>query len=147
MRKPSRSLLLLAAGLLVGSIATAVFVAWRADPQGEANAWCDKFAGGSVVNGQDMTVSWHTTACTTLGTSVVTYVYVHPSREAPGPSDLVLRYEARGVGDVLKATWIGERRVVLEVDDVSNISAMRTTAGPISIEYKIKSDVKVSISS
>lgn len=112
--------------------------AWlNSEPQGKANANCDRFPGPSVPNSTGMTVSSHTTACTTLGTSVVSYVYVHPSGTLPQAGDLVFRYSQGTSGGSLEVQWIDDRHVVLAVDQVTHVSKIRTSAGAIAIEYKL----------
>jgi hypothetical protein len=138
MMKPLKSLTLVLSGLALGVTLPYGVASWRSsDPQGEANSSCDKFDGPSIASGKGITVSSHTTACTTLGTSVVSYVYVHPSGQRPTAEHLVFRYSQSGSGDSLKVGWVDERHVVLQVDQVSQVSKMQTTSGSISIDYKI----------
>lgn len=138
MTKPLRSLALVLIGLGFGAALTYGAFSWRnSDPQGEANSSCDKFAGLSVASGKGMTVSSHTTACTTLGTSVVSYVYVHPSGQRPTAEHLVFRCSQSSSDDSPKAEWIDERHVVLHVDHVRQITKIQTTSDSILIDYKI----------
>ena len=133
-----RKATLLVIGFVLGAALIHGAVSWRnSDPQGEANSSCDKFDQLLVANGKGMTVSSHTTACTTLGTSVVSYVYVHPSDRRPTAEHLVFRYSQGGGGDPLKVEWTDERHVLVQVNRVSQVSKVQTTAGPISIDYKI----------
>lgn len=138
MMKPFKSLALVLGGLALGLASSYGMFHWlSSDPQGEANARCDKFDGPSIPNGKGMAVSSHTTACTTLGTSVVSYVYVHPSGQRPTAEHLVFRYSQSGSGESLKVEWSDERHVVLQADHVSQISRIETTSGSILIGYKI----------
>lgn len=138
MMKPLKSSTLVLGGLALGVALTYGVFAWRSsDPQGEANSSCDRFDGPSIASGKGMTVSSHTTACTTLSTSVVSYVYVHPSGQRPTAEHLVFRYSQSGSGDALKVEWVDERHVVLQADHVSQVSKMQTTSDSISIDYKI----------
>ncbi|HRH38015.1 MAG TPA: hypothetical protein PK760_06705, partial [Flavobacteriales bacterium] len=90
-----------------------------------------------IASGKGMTVSSHTTACTTLGTSVVSYVYVHPSDQRPGAEHLVFRYSQSSSGEPLKVEWIDERRIVLQTGHVSQVSKIQTTSGSVAINYKL----------
>lgn len=138
MMKPLKSGTLVLSGLVVGAALTYGVFSWhRSDPQGETNSSCDKFDGPAIASGKGMTVSSHTTACTTLGTSVVSYVYVHPSGQRPTAEHLVFRYSQSGSGDALKVEWVDERHVVLQADHVSQVSRIQTTSGSISIDYKL----------
>ncbi len=131
--------MLVSVGLVLGVMGTYCAFAWiNPDPQGNANSTCDKFEGPTIANGKGMTVSSHTTACTTLGTSVVNYVYIHPSAQLPTAEHLVFRYSQDGTGDLPKVVWIDERHVVLQVDRVTGVSKIQTTSGSISIDYKIQ---------
>lgn len=138
MMKALKSLTFALSGLVLGVTLTCGVFLWRSsDPQGEANSSCDKFDGPSIASGKGMTVSSHTTACTAVGTSVVSYVYVHPSGQRPTAEHLVFRYSQSGRGESLKVEWINEQHVVLQADYVSQVSKIQTTAGSISIDYKI----------
>jgi hypothetical protein len=139
MTNTLKSLALALVGLALGVASTVGVLSWlNSDPQGEANSSCDKFDGPSIANGKGMTVSSHTTACTTLGTSVVSYVYVHPADQRPATEHLVLRYSQSGSGDSLKVEWIDERHVLVQVRNVSRVSKIQTNAGSVSIDYKIE---------
>ena len=107
------------------------------DTQGEANSSCEKFDGPSSANGRGMTASSHTTACTTVGTSVVTYVYLHPSGQPPTAKHLVFRFSQSGDGDSLRFEWVNEQLIVVRVDHVSYISKIQTQADAILIRYNI----------
>lgn len=137
MTKYLRSPALLLMSFGFGAAVTYGAFSWRSDPQGESNASCDKFAEMSVLSGKGMTVSSHTTACTTLGTSVVSYVYVHPSDQHPAAQHLVFRYSQSRSDDSLKVVWVDDRRIVLNVGHVSQITKIQTTLGLILIDYKI----------
>lgn len=137
MTKHQRSLAHILIGLAVCAALTYGALYWRSDPQGEANSSCDKFVGSSVASGKGMTVSSHTTACTTLGTSVVSYVYVHPSDQRPGAEHLVFRYSQSSSDDPIKSEWVDDQHVVLRVGHVSQISKIQTSSGSILIDYEI----------
>ena len=107
------------------------------DQQGAENSNCDKLEEASVPGGVGMTVSFHTTACTTLGTSVVTYVYVHDAQVSAVAKDLVFSYSQSGKGDPLHATWTDARHVHLRMNDVRTIFKIEPNAGDISISYQI----------
>lgn len=126
-------------GIILGVALTYSTLTWLdSDPQGEANSNCDKFDQLSTANGKGMTVSSHTTACTTLGTSVLSYVYVHPSDQRPAAKHLVFRYSQSGSDDSLKTEWIDERHLTIQIKRVSRVSKLQTTFGLISIDYKIE---------
>jgi hypothetical protein len=86
-----QSIFLVLTGLALGAVGMYGAQSWSGDPQGVASSNCQKFDEPSFASGKGMTVSSHTTACSTLGTSVVSYVYVHPSEKEPTPEDLVFR--------------------------------------------------------
>ena len=137
--KLPKSVLHLLAGLVIGIGLTGSYLLLRdTEKQGEPNANCDKFAGPSVDNGKGMRASSHTTACTTLGTSVVHYVYVHPASQQSGPGDLVFSYSQDSIGTDLKVTWLKEDHLVLEVDRVTSVSRLHTARASIHIDYKIQ---------
>lgn len=128
MMKPLKSLVLVLFGFAFGVTLTfGAFSLGNSDPQGDANFSCDKFAGPSIASGKGMTASSHTTACTTLGTSVVSYVYIHPSSQRPTAEHLVLRYSQSSNGDSLKIEWIDEGHVFVQVDHVSQVSKIQTS--------------------
>jgi hypothetical protein len=138
MIKHLKSLTFGLSGLALGVALTYSALSWRSsDSQGEANSSCDKFDGPSVASARGMTISSHTTVCTTLGTSVVSYVYLHPSGQSPTAENLVFTYSQNGSDDSLGVEWIDERHVVLKVNHVSQVSKIQTTSGSVSIDYKI----------
>lgn len=125
-------------GLALGMALTLGIESWRdTDPQGETNSNCDKLERSSIPSRMGMTVSSHTTACTTLGTSVVSYVYVHPSDQRPTAENLVFRYTQGGSDDAIRVEWVDERHVLVQVKRVSGVSKIQTTIGPVSIDYRI----------
>jgi len=128
-------------GFVLGSLFTYSTVSWSSrDRQGESNGNCDKFAGPSIANGKATTASLHTTACTTLGTSVVGYLYVHPTDQGPRVEHLVLTYSQSGVGESPTIQWTDERHLVVEVSHVSQASKIQTSSGAISIDFRIHAD-------
>jgi hypothetical protein len=139
MKVSKRAMLIFLASPLV-VVGVVVGWLWRADPQGEENSHCDQFDRASVSNKTGMTVSTHTTVCTTLGTSIATYVYVHASGERPNPANLVLRYAQAASADPPKISWLDQQHVVVEANHASGISKREEKFGPISIIYKITSD-------
>lgn len=125
-------------GLALGTALTIGVESWAdTDPQGEANSNCDKFERTSIPSGRGMTVSSHTTACTTLGTSVVSYVYIHPSDQHPTAEHLVFRYTQGGSDDAIRIEWVDERHVLVKVERVSSVSKIQTTIGSVSLDYRI----------
>ena len=125
-------------GIIFGVALTFGVYLWsNSDSHGDTNSSCDKFDEPSIASGKGMTVSAHTTACTTIGSSVVSYVYIHPSNQRPTADNLVFRYSQNGGSDSLKVEWIDEGRVALQVEGVSHISKILTTYGSIAIAYRL----------
>lgn len=125
-------------GLVLGGVLAYGLSFWHtSDPQGDENASCGKFDGPTIANRKGLVVSSHTTTCSTLGTSVVSYVYVHPVDQSPTKDHLVFRYSQDGAGDVLQVAWRDERHVVLQVNRVTAVSKILTSSGTVLIDYNI----------
>lgn len=106
------------------------------DPQGGSNPWCDDFDEGSISNGNGMVISMHTTACTTLGTDVGTYVHIHREHEARSRKSLAFRFSPN-YPSVPKLEWINPTSVRISVDHVSQITKQSRYINGISVEYLI----------
>jgi hypothetical protein len=107
------------------------------DSQGEANAYCDKFDKTSIDNGSGMTISHHSTACTILGTSVIKYIYLHPTNLQPSKEHLIFRYSEIGGDDSFKVRWLNTNAISIQVDRVGQVSKLETEIGAVYISYKI----------
>lgn len=125
-------------GLVIGLVLAFVGQGWYSSSlQGDANSFCDKFPEALFENGKGVTVSSHTTACTTVGTSVVSYVYVHPTVQRPDHDHLVLIYSQDGSSEPVKVEWLTGDHLQLKLNRVNQVAKMTTRAGAISINYTI----------
>jgi hypothetical protein len=128
-------------GVGLGSLLAYGAIYWlNRDRQGEPNSSCDKFAGPSITNGKGVAASFHTTACSTLGTSVVSYLYVHPIPQDPNDEHLVFVYSQSGLGEPAAIQWIDDNHLMVEVNHVSQVSRIRTSSGAILVGFKIHAD-------
>ena len=107
------------------------------DPQGEENSDCMQVNKFSIQSDAGMSASEHTTICTTLSTTIVTYVYVHPSGQLPTAKYLVFRYSQLATADAPKIRWIDGQHVLVEPMHVETISKMKKRLASVSIDYKI----------
>jgi hypothetical protein len=106
------------------------------DPQGGASYSCDNFEEPSVPNPSGWTVTWHTTACTTLGTDVATYIYVHPMESNEDPQSLVFRYfDAGGVAPEIR--WVSNTDLRIKIDHVAEVTKQVKKVGEINVSYDI----------
>lgn len=138
MMKRVKSLVPVLGAFVIGVLlAYAGMVLYDDDPQGDAGSACDKFPGPSLVSANGMKASSHTTACTTLGTSVVGYIYVHPTAKPPSSEYLVLRYSQGAQGQAPEMKWIDQHHLVLKTDRVTSISKIKTEMNSVSISYDI----------
>jgi hypothetical protein len=105
------------------------------DPQGDATYFCDKMPLDSVTNGQGLVATAHTTACTTLGTDVATYIYVHKVDEADSSRALVFRFSSN---DEPRMNWINDRTLHIAVRDVDSFDKQIFRLDGVDITYTIK---------
>lgn len=88
---------------------------YRNDPIGGSGASCDNWELEPVKSGSGWIATGHTTACTTFGTDIATYVFVHKEHEADDRSNMVLRYfqsfETKGPF----ISWRGPNEVAIEI--------------------------------
>ena len=125
--------------LFAASLIAMLYFQWQMnleDPQGGSNLWCDDFDEGSISNGKGMVISMHTTACTTLGTDVGTYVHVHREHEAQSRKSLAFRFSPDN-SSIPKLEWINPTTVRISVDHVSQISKQSRYINGVSVEYLI----------
>jgi len=137
MKPRVRSITIFAVFLVIGVALALLFL--RNDPQGEDSANCTQFDKFSVQSVSGMSVSAHTTVCTALSTTIVTYVYLHPSVQRATAKDLVFRYSQSATADVPKISWIDDQHVLIEANHVATVSKLEKKRGHVSIEYKIAS--------
>jgi hypothetical protein len=119
----------------VGSTAT-VFAIDR-DPQGEATSNCDRLQSQAIDSGAGMTVSTHTTACTTLGTTIATYVYVHPTGSVGTKESLVFRFADIPGKENMQLSWLGPNKLLIRCGEIGSVTKLETTTGAVSIKYEI----------
>jgi hypothetical protein len=106
------------------------------DPQGGASSWCDKMQEKPIPNSAGWTVTWHTTACTTLGTDVATYIYVHPTTSSEGRNSLVFRYFDAG-GSAPEIRWVSNTDLKIKIDHVAGVTKQVKKIAGINISYDI----------
>ena len=125
--------------VVLAAVASAgAFILHRSDPQGEESPYCEQYHKASLSNGAGMTVSTHSTVCTTLGTDIGAYVYVHPSDEPPTTSNLVFRYWPSSGGDGIPTVrWIDTQHLLVEANGVGGTSKRIENFGSVSITYRI----------
>jgi hypothetical protein len=81
-------------------------------------------------------VTWHTTACTTLGSDVATYIYVHPTAVSEDRDSLVFRYYDAG-GSTPKIRWVSDSSLEIKIDHVAEITKQVKKIGGINVSYDI----------
>jgi hypothetical protein len=89
---------------------------------GGDSPWCDNWDLNPVSNGAGWVVTGHTTACTTLGTTIATYLFVHKADEADDRSNMVLRYFETGRTGGPRVAWRGQNEAVIEVANIGPIT-------------------------
>jgi hypothetical protein len=107
------------------------------DPQGEATSNCDRVQAQAINNDAGMTVSTHTTACTTLGTTIATYVYVHPTGSVETKENLVFRFAEVPGKENMQLSWLGPNKILIRCGEIGSVTRLETTIGAISIKYEI----------
>jgi hypothetical protein len=117
--------------------ATATFFAIDRDPQGEATSNCDRVQSQAIESGAGMTVSTHTTACTTLGTTIATYVYVHPTGSFETKASLVFRFAEIPGKENMHLSWLGPSTLLIRCSEIGSVTKLETTIGAVSIKYEI----------
>jgi len=125
--------------LLAAGLTAMTYFQWRQDvedPQGGSRPWCDSFEEPSISNGSGMVISMHTTACTTLGTDIGTYVHIHREHELRSSKSLAFRF-APYYASVPKLEWTSPTSVRISVDHVSQISKQRKSINGVGVEYSI----------
>lgn len=88
----------------------------NSDPVGGPGLSCDNWDLDPVKSGSGWIVTGHTTACTTFGTDIATYVFVHKEGDVDNRSNMVLRYfqsfETKGPF----ISWKGPNEVAIEIE-------------------------------
>lgn len=133
-----RSLIITAALTLLLLIVTLLWF-WPADtdPQGGAGLWCDNESIDPVSNSSGWVVSGHNTVCSGVGGNSAIYIYAHPIGQKEGREFLVFRYFEHGGSNLPKIEWIGENKLSIQVDHVSQVTKKISSIGPVSISYQI----------
>jgi hypothetical protein len=108
-----------------------------ADPQGESNSNCDVIERSTVPNGAGMEVSIHTTVCTTLGTSLGTYVHVHPTGVPESRNTLAFRFSPDPMLVEPRVEWVSREHIRISIKHVSQISKQEAVIGDVKIEYVV----------
>ena len=124
---------------MAAGLTSAAYFHWERnaeDPQGGSSPWCDDFEDASVPNGKGMTVSMHTTACTTLGTDIGTYVHVLRENEVRSRSSLAFRFAPHQPFEP-RIEWVSPTVVHIAVDRVSQVSKQSSAKNGVRIEYSI----------
>ena len=137
-----KSRLLLGAVIAAG---TGIFIALvvlvlQSDPQGEENSDCMHAEKFHIPGPDGLSASGHITVCSTPAASIVTYIYLHPSRALPTPKDLVFRYSQRATVAPPKIRWIDGQHLVVEAMHVETVSKKERRLAHVLIEYKIATD-------
>ncbi|MEO7105018.1 MAG: hypothetical protein ABIZ09_01475 [Rhodoferax sp.] len=106
---------------------------------GQENANCEQTDRLQVSNGHGKVISAYTTVCTTLGTSVVSYVFVHDVTDHPRSTNLVFRYnQSGGAYQPIQLNWADPTHIVAKVRDVRDVELMEEQVGEISIQYVVE---------
>lgn len=105
---------------------------------GQENSNCEQSDRFQIPNGHGKVISAYTTVCTTLGTSVVSYVFVHDVTDHPRSANLVFRYNLAGGAYPVELNWADPTHIVVKVRDVRDIELMEEQVGAISIRYVIE---------
>jgi hypothetical protein len=105
---------------------------------GQENAHCDQFDRFNISNGQGKVITAYTTVCTTLGTSVVSYVFVHDETDRPRTDNLIFRYTQSGGAQPVDLNWMDTSHISVKVRDIRDIGVMEEHAGAMSIQYVIQ---------
>lgn len=124
--------------IVVAIVGLAICLVWLAysDPQGEAGPDCVQANVFSLANAGGMSASSHTTICTALATTIVTYIYVHPSGQAPTSKDLIMRYSQESTADAPGIRWASDRRLLVRGLGVGLITKKKDKIVNINIEYE-----------
>lgn len=107
------------------------------DPQGGEGFWCDNRNIDYVSNSSGWVVSGHNTVCSGFGGNSAIYIYAHPVGQNEGREFLVFRYFEHGGSNLPKIEWIGENKLSIQVDQVSQVTKKISSIGPVSISYQI----------
>jgi hypothetical protein len=126
---------LLAAAVVV--VAVLWFWPTDSDPQGDYGFFCDKVDLKPIDGASGWTVSGHTTICNTLGSNVAIYLFVHPAGQGEDRKYLVFRYFEKGGTDLPKIEWTGANELSIRIAQVSQITKMTSSVGPIKISYQV----------
>jgi hypothetical protein len=124
--------------IIVAIVGLAIFLMWIAysEPQGEAGPDCVQVNVFSLANANGISASSHTTICTALATTIVTYIYVHPSEQMPSAKDLIMRYSQESTADAPRIFWVGDQRLLVQASGVGLITKRKDHIANINIEYK-----------
>jgi hypothetical protein len=134
-----RPLIIIAALTLFLMIVASLLWFWPADtdPQGGEGFWCDNGNIYYVSNSSGWVVSGHNTVCSGFGGNSAIYIYAHPIGQNEGREFLVFRYFEHGGSNLPKIEWIGENKLLIQVDHVSQVTKKISSIGPVSISYQI----------
>lgn len=107
------------------------------DPQGGAGPWCDNVNFQPIAGASGWTVSWHNTTCSGFGGSSAVYIYVHRAEQKESRETLVFRFFEAGGASLPKIEWLGETKLSIQVEHVSQITKQVSSIGPVTIAYKV----------
>ena len=107
------------------------------DPQGGQGFLCDNVEFSPIQNASGWTVSGHNTVCSGFGGSSAIYIYVHPTGQSENREFLVFRYFEHGGANLPTIEWLGENKLSIRVEHVSEITKMKSSIGPVRILYQV----------
>jgi len=134
--KPIKIRLRLWLHVIVVLVLGIVFWVAQLEPLGGANSSCDDFEGASLQGAAGMVISFHMTACTTLGSDIATYVHIHRAGQPRTLSTLALRYSSAKEPEFV---WIDSNTVRILVPQDVPITKQNNLVEGVRVEYVLGS--------